>query len=543
MSKVILNTSSIQAADELFIKQYGFSELTLMESAGRSVVESIQRNFGNLKNKSFVVLCGKGNNGGDGLVVARKLLAEGCFVKVFLLSDRELKASVQENLRLLKLIQSEACVNNFFELSSREGLEEFLQIEVLNDLEQLRALSKVDFFVDALFGTGLKRELTGLVKGAVEWLNLRPATVVAIDLPSGLQADYGLPLGACVKADLTVTLVAPKVGSLLEEGPQYCGKIEIAEIGIPDFIIDKVSSDGLNLQAASKKEIFDCLPKRNFSANKYSVGSCLVIAASRDYTGAAYMASMAAARIGSGMVTCACPASAHGVLANKFNEVISSPMPETSDGSFSLASLNELLHKSHKVNSILIGCGLGKNPETQELVREFLSKMKNKVVIDADGLNSLEGHIEIIKKYSNGNWLLTPHWGEFKRLSGIAEDLKPYDRIDAVRKLAKELNCSILLKGFPSLIALPNEQVFLNESGNAAAATAGTGDVLAGICVGLMAQGLSPQKAAICGIYIAGLCAEHYSEKHFENCMIATDLLEIIPIVMKLQDYFPNKKL
>ncbi|MDX1921421.1 MAG: NAD(P)H-hydrate dehydratase [Candidatus Caenarcaniphilales bacterium] len=523
MIKAVLSRAAIKKADKATIEEFGIPEISLMENAGRLVIKSVEKNYGELLRKRVVIVCGKGNNAGDGFVIARALYSKGCSIKVLLLfPDQISEGSTLSNLKLLRTIKD-------------NDLEQRLSIESYKDFTQLRDYKEADFYIDAVFGTGLNRELPEKIKRLVDWFNERKAPKISIDIPSGLNGDDGTIFGACIKADLTITMASLKLGMVLNDGPKVTGQIEVADIGIPQFILDKCAKSDNSAFSLDDETVKNWLPQRTNDPHKYSVGSLLIVAGSKGMTGAATLCSMGAQRIGAGIITCACPESVLPILANKLTEVVTLPLPETSDATIAGKALKILLSKSDKSQSALIGCGLGRNEETQKFVVDFLHAYKKPLVIDADALFALVGSIKQfpLSDLSQGKWILTPHWGEFKRLAGIDEQLNYFARMNLAREKAKEWNCIILLKGMPSLVALPDGRVFINFTGNAAAATAGTGDVLSGLCAGLLAQGLSSEQAALASIYIAGTCADRYIQRFDARTMIASDVIEQLPHVLK----------
>lgn len=512
----VLTAAGMREADRLTIEQLGLPGFTLMESAGRAAAHAMARRYGPLAGKRIAVLCGKGNNGGDGLVVARVLHACGAHVDVLLLTEEGLTTDTAHNLRLLRA------------LADQDGGDR-LSIRVDS---QAPALEPADLYVDALLGTGLTSDLREPISSMVGWLNAQHSPVVALDVPTGLHSDTGAVLGNAVHADLTVTMGAPKSGLLLGAGPETCGAIEVAEIGIPLHLLDQAGQHEGPIYLTTDDAVRRWLPTRSAHAQKYSVGLALVVGGSDGMTGAPTMSSSAAARAGAGAVVCACPAGIQQVLATKMTEVMTLGLPASPtagiDGEGAMAALG---HRLEQAKALLIGPGLGKKPATQAFVRLLLQTTALPLVLDADGLNALQGHADLLRDCANGRWILTPHVGEFKRLAG--EDVDLTDRVAVARRYAARWNCVLLLKGMPSVVGCPDGRVFINGTGNPALATAGTGDVLSGMCTGLLAQDLDPVRAAVCALHLGGAAADRYTDHAGGNTMMALDLLDQLPLVLR----------
>lgn len=507
----ILTASAMQRADKLTIEQFGIPSFALMESAGRAAAHRILEKYAP---KRATILCGSGNNGGDGLVIARVLAAQGVSMDLILVGNFAKSTSeTKKNLELVEALQLYG--------------ESNLKTHRFQNIAQLAQLATPDVWIDALLGTGLETAVRPEASEIIEWLNAQLAPKVAIDVPSGINATTGEVCGVAVRADHTITMAALKTGLLLNEAPDFTGSVEVVEIGIPRFILyESAKQDGA--WQAEQSDIEAWKPKRDRRANKYTVGYVVGVLGSEGMSGAATMATLAAERIGAGGVICACPQSIQPILAQKLTTAMPFPLLETELG-IAETALEALKPHLEKAKILLIGCGIGRKPHTQQFVRELLTSTKLPCVIDADALNALIGHTDLIREYANGNWILTPHWGEFKRL--VNEDISEENRLEIVREKAKTWNCVILLKGFPSLIALPDGRVFINTTGNHAAATAGTGDILAGVCAGLLAQGMNPAHAAISAIYRCGKASERYTERYNATSMLATDLLEELRFV------------
>ena len=517
-----LTAEAMRSADQYTIEEYGLPSFTLMEVAGRGCAEHIQDAYGPLRGEAVMILCGKGNNGGDGLVVARHLLTAGARVHVVLTSaPGALSGDAAQNLSLLRDRQEEG-----------SGAEP-LTIKEFGDLGELTETANAlhpRLYVDALLGTGLTSDVREPIRSLVEWVNERSAPTVAVDVPTGLHSDTGAILGVSVRADRTVTMAATKVGHLVGEGPERSGPVDVVDIGIPPFVLDWAATRSGCVRRTTDAAVRAWWPERARDAYKYSVGTALVVGGAPPYTGAPVMAAKAAGRNGAGYVSCACPETVQSTLAGALTTVPTHPLPTSGpEGIVPDAALEALGGLLEKADALLVGPGLGRAPGTEEFVRRLVSDTDIPLVLDADGLNALVGQIDDLAEQRDTPWVLTPHAGEFRRLAG--EDVDLTDRVRVVQRYAERWNARCLLKGAPSIVAGPAGRTFVSGINTPALATAGTGDVLAGQCVGLLAQGLSPLDAAATALHVGGAAAKRYAATHDSRSMVATDLLDMIPRV------------
>jgi NAD(P)H-hydrate epimerase len=510
----LLTAAAMREADRFTIDEYGIPSFTLMESAGRGCAEAIEAAYGPLDGASVVVLCGKGNNGGDGLVVARRLVATGARVHVVLASaPDDLRDDAAHNLDLLRQLRA-------------EGPDDRLTIGVL---EALGALTETanrlapDLYVDALLGTGLTSELREPIRSLVEWVNDRPAPTVAIDVPTGLHSDTGAVLGAAVQADRTVTMAAPKIGLRVGDGPRHAGPVDVVDIGIPAFVLDRVAQQDGCARATTDAAVRAWWPGRAPDAYKYSVGTALVVGGSARFVGAPTLASRAAVRSGAGYVTCAGPASIQPTLAGHLPGVPTLPLPADDDGLTPDATAPVA---DERADALLVGPGLGRREGPRGFVHRLVAATDRPLVLDADGLNALADGPDDWPEHADGDWILTPHEGEFRRLAG---EVDLADRVATVQDYARRWNVVLLLKGQPSVVAGPEGRTYVGSTGTPALATAGTGDVLAGQCVGLLAQGLDPVRAAAAALHLGGAAARRYARRRDPRTMAAADLIDHLP--------------
>jgi NAD(P)H-hydrate epimerase len=510
----LLSSDEMRRADASTIESFGIPGRVLMETAGRIAAEVVGRR---LPSPGRVVcLCGKGNNGGDGLVAARFLHDLGATVHVYMVLGRDgLSPDAEANYRVLRTLEAAA----------PEGT-----LKIGEGSPSPEDLEATDVIVDAMLGTGLKTSVREPIRSVIADVNRVDTPVVAVDIPSGLDSDHGSLLDEAVRADDTVTMAAVKTGLVINRGPDVSGRIHVANIGIPSSVLGDVQRETFDKFIPGPSDVTARLPLRPRVSHKYSAGLVTVVAGSPGLTGAPEMASLAAVRIGAGAAVCACPESVRDVLAAKFTEVMTLGLP-TSDGGIdperAAAPVQTQLRRSH---ALVIGCGLGRSLGTQEFVRRTLEHVDVPVVIDADGLNALNGHQRIIEERSDGRWILTPHPGEFARLTGVPVDSARV--LEIASDHARRWNCVLILKGTPSVVADRDGAVFVNPTGNRALASAGTGDILAGMCGGLLAQGVTPLDAALLGLYLGGAAADRYASLYASESMLATDLLRQLPSIL-----------
>lgn len=494
----------------------GIPPSELMEHAGLAIARHIHRLVGNVAGCDIVILAGPGNNGGDGLVVARHLRDWGARVCVYLPVAR--KDDV--NLRLVK--------------------ERVIRVIVAEDDKRYsdlhQALSSADVVVDAVFGTGKLRPISGAVKDVLkrvrEAKKIRPAMrIVAVDLPSGIDSDSGEADPATLTADITITLGYPKIGLFYSPSSELIGEMVVADIGIPSKLGRNIATELITIDW-----IRSILPQRPRNAHKGTFGKVLVCAGSQQYIGAAYLACEAAMRAGAGLVTLAAAQSLQPILAAKLTEATYEPLPETEPGYISSRASKTVHERLADYDVLLIGCGLSQHPAVVEFVRSVLLKMpaslKPKIVIDADALNALAQTPGWWKKLKR-DAILTPHPGEMARLSGLSMKSVAHDRLGTVRGCAAKWNKTVILKGANSIIASPDGSAKINAAANPGLASAGTGDVLAGTIAGLLAQGLSLGDAAACGVYLHSTAADLVRIDLGDAGMLASDLLPALPKVIK----------
>lgn len=504
----VVTASQMQNIDRRTIEQYGIPGLELMERAGLGVVRTIEEMLVNVADKKVVIFCGRGNNGGDGFVIARRLFQRGAQVEPYLLGqEKDIKGDAWVNLeRVLGL-----------------GLE----VKSITEREQMASSLDADLIVDAIFGTGIKGAVKGLAAEVIELINNAEALVVAVDVPSGLNTDTGAVEGPCVQAEVTVTMALPKRGLLLSPGREYAGRLEVVDIGVPPKAIEE---EGVNVELLEDKDIAALLPVRPPDAYKGDCGRVSVIAGSVGMTGAAALTCQGVMGSGAGMAILAIPESLNDIMEVKLTEVMTRPLPETEERTLSLAAEPKIWELLEWADVLAIGPGLSRHEETKALVRRILAKVDIPTVIDGDGLNALAEDVDMLSQVKT-DIVLTPHAGELSRLipRSIAE-VNAW-RIEVAQGSAKDFGV-VVLKGSPTIIADPSGEAFINPTGNAGMATAGSGDVLTGAIAGLMAQGLRGIEAAKVGVFIHGLAGDMVARRKGQWGLIAGDLVDALPEAM-----------
>ena len=486
----LVTAKEMKALDVQAQNDYAMPGILLMDNAAQAVAEAVHEALTALEGERVVIFCGGGNNGGDGLGAARWLQSYGVSVRAFIVGAA------------LDAVQGDAALELAM-FTKAGGRVEALSTEDDWVLAELAA-SKADVLVDALLGTGFHGELEGDVLRACELLNKSEKYILAVDIPTGVNADNGAVCENAVRADHTVTMALVKTGLLLYPGREYCGDIELADISMPVKLVEEYQSDKYRLTDEIVREL---LPLRKANAHKGDAGRVVICAGSPGYTGAAALASDAAVKAGAGLVSLYTPLSSRDVLAIKLTEVMVHGLLERMPGILGGGAASDVASSAEAADVLAIGPGLGTSESTQEAVRTILQKITTPVVIDADALTALAGHTEILAAMQ-AQKVLTPHPGEMARLTGLEIAEIEADRINIAKKYAEEWQAIVVLKGAPTVIGCPNGTVYVNSTGNSSLATGGSGDVLTGIIAGLAAQEISLQEAAICGVYLHGLAAE-----------------------------------
>jgi hydroxyethylthiazole kinase-like uncharacterized protein yjeF len=492
--------------DRRATEEFGITQQILMENAGNASYFVILKEFG-VKGKRFVLFCGVGNNGGDGFVVGRKIHSMGGEVKVFLLGDRD-------KLR-------EPAKSNFDSISRMP-----IEVHDVESIDQLKgAAFHCDAIVDAIFGTGLVRETSGIYRDTIELINESKKKVFSLDIPSGVNGDTGEVMGAAVKSDYTISYGLPKVGNMLYPGFDLCGKLYVSHISFPPSLYE---ADSIKVHVNALVR----LPQRDKDAHKGSYGRALFISGSPSYLGAPYFSALSFLKAGGGLSYLATPRSISPFLASKGSEVVFLPQKETGSGSLALESKEELLEFSKGVNMVILGPGLSLDSGTQELVRELAKRIEVPLLIDGDGLTALAGEIELVRA-REAPTILTPHSGEMARITKMGVSEVNRDRINVLQETARELNAIIVLKGAHSLIGYPDETVYINTSGNPGMATAGSGDALTGAIAAMYGLGLPIGEAVRMGVFMHGLSGDLAAREKGEDGITAQDIVDYLPNALR----------
>lgn len=502
----ILNAAQMRDADRVTVEDIGIPSLVLMENAGRQVVAAIEASFETALEGRVAVVCGRGNNGGDGFVVARTLLQRGVDVVVFVVGGlAEVRGDPRTNLDIL----------------GRLGVS---VVEVADEQTwelHVSEISACTLIVDALFGTGLARPVSGMLETVVADINASDIPVVSIDLPSGLSADSSEPIGPCIEATMTVTLGAPKYPLVLPPGEDLSGAVVIADIGIPYEVIDRV--DGPRVELMTPEQIRGLVPPRPADSHKGDFGRVTVVAGSRGKTGAAYLAASGALRSGAGLVTVATPAGCVPIVASMAPEYMTEPLEETADGTVTADAVGRLLALRHDV--IVCGPGLGRAPAVTEMVDALVEQATVPLVLDADAIVAMAERADRLSGREERDIILTPHPGEMARLLGISIEQVQADRIGVARAFAESHGVYVVLKGHRTVIATPTGQVHINPTGNPGMASGGTGDVLAGMIAAWLAQLLDAEAACRLAVFLHGAAGDLAESAEGQVAMTATDLI------------------
>ncbi|MDD2732763.1 MAG: NAD(P)H-hydrate dehydratase [Desulfuromonadaceae bacterium] len=503
----VVTAQAMQEIDRQAITGYGIPGLLLMENAGRRCVEEIVAEFG--ASGRCVVMAGKGNNGGDGYVIARLLGAKGWSVTVVILADREqISGDAATNLEMLPGSVINYCTGEG-RLSARHR-DDLLQADVI---------------VDALLGTGLQSSISGLYREAVELINTSGRPTVAVDIPSGIHGTTGLVLGCAVRAHSTVTFAFAKLGHVLYPGVEYTGRLVVADIGIPVTLMETASGyDFLN-----EETVRPMLRSRDRHAHKGHFGHCLIIAGSVGKTGAAALSANSAVRAGSGLVTLAVAESIHSILEMKTTEVMTFPLPDAGNGYLAGSAAADIKKLLVGKDAIAIGPGIDRHPGTSALVQHLVETVDLPLVIDADGLNALAEDITVLHRKNSKQVILTPHPGEMSRLVGTSIADVEAARISVAEEFARNYDVFVVLKGARTIIASPTGETAINGSGNPGMASGGMGDVLTGIIVSLLGQGYSAWDACRLGVFLHGYAADTVATEKGEIGLNATDVIEKMP--------------
>jgi ADP-dependent NAD(P)H-hydrate dehydratase / NAD(P)H-hydrate epimerase len=500
----VLNAAQMREADRRTIEEIGIPSVVLMENAGRQAVAAMEAMFADLADRRVAILCGRGNNGGDGFVVARTLAHRDVDVSVFLFGRvADVRGDARTNLEILGrlgLTVVEVADSQAWELHFSE-------------------VSDCTLIVDAIFGTGLNAPVAGLIESVIADVNASGIPIVAIDIPSGLSADSHDPIGPSIDAALTVTLAAPKLPLVLPPAETRAGDIVIADIGIPAEVLEAV--EGPRIELLTRASMRELITPRVPDSHKGDYGRVLIVAGSRGKTGAAHLAAVGALRSGAGLVTVATPAGCLGVVASMGPEYMTEPLDESING-LDPDNIERLLEIARDV--IAIGPGLGQAEATRVFVKQLVDRASAPLVIDADGLNAFADDPDRLTGREGRDVIITPHPGEMARLVGMSTHEVQQSRVEVARNFAVAHYVYVVLKGHRTLIAAPDGRVFINPTGNPGMATGGTGDVLTGMIAAWLAQLLDAEAACRLGVYLHGMAGDLAEADEGEVAMTSADV-------------------
>lgn len=506
----LLTADEMREMDRMTIESFGLPGRVLMENAGRGATRVLMENFSDIASKRVGVIAGRGNNGGDGFVIARYLAQAGVNVTVYLLSESSrLKGDASDNFNLLaplnidvREIPDEACFH-----------------------QHKAEMAHRHIWVDAILGTGLNSDVTGFFKSVINFINALNRPVLAVDIPSGLHTDSGQPCGVCIQAAHTATFAFPKIGHVQLPGASYTGELHVVDIGIPPHIIENV---GPRQHLLTRNQVANDMVPRPCDIHKGGTGHVMVVAGAPGKTGAAAMCAMSALRSGAGLVTLGVPKSLNPVVEPQAIEVMTVLLDETRTGALSDKALETVLALLADKKCLAIGPGIGTEDSTRHLVHQLIKESPVPVVIDADGLNNLVDDLEILHN-PKSEIILTPHPGEMARLFNISPKEVQADRITYARKFAEMYKVHLILKGARTLVAGPDGHIYVNLTGNPGMASAGMGDILTGMVAGFISQGYRPQTAAQIAVYLHGDAADSLAESKGPFGYIASDVMAGLP--------------
>ncbi|MCX8094952.1 MAG: NAD(P)H-hydrate dehydratase [Caldisericia bacterium] len=513
----VVDTEQIKELDRRAVEEFKINPEILMENASLSAVYLILKKINNIKNRHFLIFCGTGNNGGDGFAIGRKIHSLGGDIKFILLGD--------EN----KLTQ-DAKVN--FERVKKIG------ITILNnpDIKIIKyELENCEIVIDAIFGTGLKREIEGYIKEVIELINNSKKFILSVDIPSGINGDNGIEMGISVNADVVVTFGLPKIGNLIEDGSEKTKELYLSYISYPQVLYEDVNSSVFINEPIEIKN-------RKKNTYKKDYGDTLFISGSKKYFGAPYFSSYSFLKSGGGYSRLASVKEVIKSVSINAKEIVFYSLKENEDGTISKENEEFLLNLSKEVKFIVIGPGVGLNEDLEELIKNLTIKIERPLLIDGDGLTLISKNKEVLKQRKFPT-ILTPHLGEFSRLTQIPKETLRKEKIRILKEFSKEYNSYVILKGFHSLIATPDERVFINLSGNPCMATAGMGDVLDGIIPAMYGIGFNIEESIRMGVFVHGFCGDLLKEKFGENGVVANQMIDYLPLALKeIKENFESVK-
>ncbi|MBC2714703.1 MAG: NAD(P)H-hydrate dehydratase [Desulfobacteraceae bacterium] len=506
----LLTADEMREMDRQTIESFGLPGRVLMENAGRGAARVLMKKYPDLSSKRVAIAAGRGNNGGDGFVIARYLAHAGIHVTVYLLSESShLAGDAADNFNLLAPLNI-----TVKEITSEEN---FNQVK--------SEMAHHHIWVDAILGTGLNSEVKSFFKSVINYINRLNRPVLSVDIPSGLHTDSGKPCGTCIRADITATFAFPKIGHILLPGAVYSGELYIIDIGIPPHIVENVPPQH---HLISKDTIKQLIRPRACDIHKGGTGHVLVIAGSPGKTGAAVLTAMSALRTGAGLVTLGIPKSLNPIVESQAVEIMTVPLPETETGMHSDETIETILGLLEDKKCLALGPGMGTDTKTKQLVHFLIKECPVPMVIDADGLNNLAENPDILHSRKS-EIILTPHPGEMARLVNTTPKDVQENRMAFAKEFATNYNVHLVLKGARTLTAHPDGHICINPTGNPGMASAGMGDVLTGMIAGFLSQGYSSRAATQLAVYLHGDAADKLAAQKGPYGYIASDIMDKLP--------------
>ncbi len=506
----IATAEQMRYLDYTAIHERNISSVDLMEHAAVGLYVACFDILEHSQNSKCTVICGSGNNGGDGLAVARLLIEHGYRVRVLLVGKREKMTDDSREMER-RLITAGGTLEDYDP----------------DAIDQQESIQFADLLVDAIFGIGLNADVRGNAAKAIRCMNESPAPVVSADIASGVETDTGRVLGCAVHASVTVTFTMPKLGQCVGDGALYTGNLVVHPIGIPSDLVNALPTKATLIDDELVRR---WLPERPEDGHKGTFGKCCLLCGSTGYTGAPVLASRAAIRSGVGLVFLGVPEKIYTITAVKNDEAMPFPLPDDDNGLLTEDALVPALEKMADCDAVLIGPGLGRGEGVRNVVLRLMNTVQYPLVLDADGINAISNHMDALYQRRETPTIVTPHDGEFARMGG---DLNDGDRISAAQRFSMTYGCLLVLKGHRTIISLPDGEIFINTTGNSGMAKGGSGDILSGIIVSLLAQGMHPVKAAVCAVWIHGRAGDLCRERLGARGMIPSDMIEALPDVFR----------
>lgn len=510
----VLTSSQMRDLDRKAIEEFGIIGPILMENAGLEIAKEILHRFPQIGDENIVIVAGKGNNGGDGFVVARHLFNHGSRPHILLLSPKkDVKGDAGLNLGIIDKMGIAITEIESPDMWGKEKVK----------------LEEASLIIDAIFGTGLTEPARGLYAQVIEDINQAKAFTVAVDIPSGLSSDSFQVIGPCVRADLTVTMAASKIAHVFAPSEEWVGELAVADISMPPFLFE---GDDLKLEMVERDTILPYFQNRKKETHKGTYGHLFIISGSLGKTGAAVMAGKAALKMGAGLVTVGTPQSCLPMVARGMVELMTEALDETPEGTLSSQALEKAVLLSEGKDAVMMGPGISSHKSTAVLVLSLLPRLKIPVVLDADALNILASQPDVLKSMTQPV-VLTPHPGEFARLLNVSTQDVMKDKLELVPRFAQEYGVYLVLKGYKTLIASPDGMVYINPTGNPGMATGGSGDVLSGMIASMIIQSDNLLEALLAAVYVHGLSGDMAAEKMGEKPLLASNITSYLPMAIK----------